>query len=166
MGRYGTRPQPTAVKIARGTEPRWINHAEPQPPPGLPQPPDWLSPVALAKWNELTPLLAVTGVLTTLDGDALARYCVTFAEWKKHLSICERGGDVLIVRDEGGRVRYTQVGPSATLVRQHGQTLHKLAIEFGLTPAARSGVRVADGLGGADPLQSWLVRNQIPEKRA
>jgi P27 family predicted phage terminase small subunit len=158
MGRCGPRPQPTAVKIARGTEARWINHDEPKPPAGPPSPPAWLSAAAREKWDELAPLLAQTGVLSTLDGDALARYCVTFVEWRKHLSICERGGDVLIVRDERGGIRYTQVGPSATLVRQHGQTLLKLAIEFGLTPAARSGIRVSDG-GSADPLQKWLREN-------
>ncbi len=156
VGRRGPKPQPTAIKIARGTESRRINHAEPRPPAGLPEPPDWLSPAARAKWDALVPMLASTRMLTVLDGDVLVQYVTTWEQWRRHLDLVQKGLDVIVSRDEGGKLRYTQIAPSATLVRRYGEQLHRIAQQFGMTPSSRSSIRVEDAASAEDELSEFL----------
>ena len=158
IGRRGPKPAPTAIKIARGTESRRINHAEPRPPAGLPEPPEWLSPASRAKWDALIPVLASTRMLTVLDGDILVQYVTTWEQWKRHLDLVQKGLDVIVMRDEAGRLRYTQVGPSATLVRRYGEQLHRIAQQFGMTPSSRSSIRVGDSPTIDDPLAQFLKK--------
>lgn len=111
------------------------------------------------KYEEVASRLLKMGILTNVDVDALARYAVTFVEWKKHLAICQRGGDVLVVKDEAGKLRYASVAPSATLVAKHGQTLLRLAQEFGMTPSARTALATKGDTKPNDPLAAWLQKN-------
>ena len=159
MARPGRKPRPTALKILRGERADRINHQEPAPPAGPVPPPEWLQGDGLVVWSQIAPQLLATGVLTVIDADALARYCSLVVQWRKHLGIVERGGDVLIMRDETGKVRYTQVAPSATLVNKYGAALLRLESEFGMTPAARSAIRVGQQPDASDPLQSFLARH-------
>lgn len=159
MGRRGPKPAPTALRILRGDRPDRINRNEPKPPAGIAKPPEWLTGEALAKWNDLAPQLLTTGVLTIIDVEALARYCSIWQEWRKHLGLIQRGADVLVIRDNEGKVRYTQVGPSASLVNKYGAALLRLEQEFGLTPAARSSIRVGERAEPSDPLQAFLAKH-------
>jgi P27 family predicted phage terminase small subunit len=75
------RKKPAAVKILKGTfrpdrEPDapWIAEAE------MPDPPDYLTDVALAEWHRLVPKLFRQGVICDADAGALAIHCMTFAE--------------------------------------------------------------------------------------
>ena len=85
MGLRGPAPKPTAQKKAQGTyrldraagglepdHPRVSNLAAP----------DYLAPLARAKWNELAPTLDRSGVLRSTDLDTLAAYCSAFGQWQ------------------------------------------------------------------------------------
>lgn len=159
MGRRGPKPAPTALKILRGERADRINGQEPAPPAGPVSAPEWLQGDGLVAWNQIAPQLLATGVLTVVDADALARYCALLVQWRKHLGIVERGGDVLVIRDEAGKVRYTQVAPSASLVNKYGAALLRLEAEFGMTPAARSSIRVGEKPDAGDPLQAFLRKH-------
>ena len=77
----GRPPIPTALKIRAGNPgKRPLPTDEPQPMPGRPRCPEWLDPAAKAKWRALVPELERLGLLTRLDGDALAAYCQAWAE--------------------------------------------------------------------------------------
>lgn len=159
MAKPGRPKQPTQLRILRGNPSKEkIPTDEPQPAADRIAPPAFCTGAAADKFNELAPQLHAIGVLTNVDLDALGRYCVIHVEWVKHIGICQRGGDILIGRDDSGRVKYTQVGPSATLVRQHGQTLLRLAQEFGLTPSSRTALSTTEA-GTGDPLSTWLQKN-------
>lgn len=159
MGKRGPRKQPTALRILRGNPSKErLDTGEPQPPADQIAPPDFCTGEAADKFRALAPQLHALGVLTNVDLDALGRYCVLHVEWKKHLAICQRGGDVLIGRDESGRVKYTQVGPSATLVNKYGAQLLRLAQEFGLTPSSRASMTTT-AAGSGDPLSAWLEKH-------
>jgi len=160
MGRRGPPKEPTPLRILRGNPSRTpIPKDEPKPAADNLAPPDWVTGEARAKYEEVAGRLAALGLLTNIDVDALGRYAVTFVEWKKHLVICQRGGDVLYVKDESGRLKYASVAPSATLVAKHGQTLTRLAQEFGMTPSSRASLSVNGETKPNDPLSSWLQKH-------
>lgn len=73
--------------MARKKTPELVKKAKAGPqvlmPAGAPEIPRPLSPVALAEWNRVAPLLIKLGTLTDADGDALATYCDTIARYKK-----------------------------------------------------------------------------------
>jgi P27 family predicted phage terminase small subunit len=150
---------PAAIRIAKGTHLERLNRNEPKPPADSVVPPPWLEGDALDKWNEVAAQLLALGILTNIDVDALSRYCVTWQEWRKHLAICQKGGDVLVLRSESGAVRFASVAPSATLVGKYGRELLRLAQEFGLTPSSRSTIVGSAVRPEADPLQTFLAKH-------
>jgi P27 family predicted phage terminase small subunit len=158
MGRRGPKPAPTQLKIVRGMRRDRVNHAEPALAADAVAPPDWLQGDALAKWNELAPQLLAAGVLRNADCEALGRYCWCWSQWRKHAQLCERGADVIIMKDEAGKIRYAQVSPSATLVHKMGAAMSKLEAEFGLTPSSRSSLVVTER--PTDALDQWLRDNR------
>jgi len=104
-------------------------------PDGETTPPDWLSVNATAKWNELAPLLSDQGLLQTVDRDALSVYCDSYADVLAANAILARDGIV----QENGRGGYT-AHPAQTVKNHATAKMKVLALEFGLTPAARSRV--------------------------
>ena len=76
MGKRGPRPTPTSILKLRGstlvTPER--EAAEVHGPTGAPNRPDWLDDQAKAAWDEIAPMLQDMGILTRIDGNALARY--------------------------------------------------------------------------------------------
>jgi P27 family predicted phage terminase small subunit len=156
MGRRGPRPKPTALKIARNTRRDRVNAHEPQPPSDAVAPPDYLTPEEVEKFQQLAAQLLSLGLLTNIDVDSLSRYVGHWSAWKKHKAICDRGGDIIVIRDEAGKVRYAQVGPSATLTNKHSAAMDRLAQQFGMTPSSRSGI--ATGQVPADPIEAFLKK--------
>jgi P27 family predicted phage terminase small subunit len=137
------RPQPTALKLLRGNPgKRPLNTAEPKPRADGIQAPAWLNADARAKWNELFAVLQSVGLLTQADAGPLARYCDTWAWWRRCRETIEREGDTLVIRDDSGNEKYRQQRPEVGIVNKLAQQMHRLECEFGLTPAARSTMHV------------------------
>ena len=118
-----------------------------------------LSPDAKKEWKRLVPELKAVGVLTVLDGDALAAYCQTFARWRAAEAYLARHGEVYPLRDERGRIRCMQQFPHVSIARSLLQVLRAYQKEFGLTPSARSRIEVPFG-EGERPLAKFLQRKQ------
>jgi P27 family predicted phage terminase small subunit len=136
MGRRGPRPAPSALKRARGVRPDRINEAEPVPSDGLAPCPDYLSSGAQAVWDRLAPDLSRRGVLTTWDADVFALYCdLVDLAWRarEHLELG------LLVKGRRDGVITT---PAWRIYRDAIAEIRALAQEFGLTPSARSLIRV------------------------
>ena len=136
MGKRGPKPTPTAILNARGS--RLISPDEPQPADGLPIKPTWLrNRVAINQWKKLVKELDYMKVLTRIDGNALARYCDTWAKWQIISEILEleedEKGIVIIPKD------YTV---NLNCYIKLSATLGKLEADFGLTPSARTRISV------------------------
>lgn len=149
MGKRGPKPAPTAIKIARGN-PSKENlddrvKREPRPAEGDIVPPDWVTGVALEKWDDVVPKLQAMKVMSTSDIDTIARYCVLHEQWAKYLDQMRRGLDVLVLRDSDGKVKYMQSSPAATMFLKIGQQMLRIEQEFGLTPSSRTGISVDNG---------------------
>lgn len=146
MGARGPAPKPTALKVAQGNPGRrQLNDNEPVPPPGDVAPPSWLSAVGREVWAQLAPTMIPMRVLTTADVWTFARYCEAFArylELRQFLASKGSASTVYPVKDADGNVRYMLEIPQAAEYRQLHKMLLALEREFGLTPSARSRIRI------------------------
>ena len=141
MGKRGPRPEPTILKLAKGNPgKRRLNESEPKPAADAIQPPDWVTGKSLEKWQEVVPKLVGMGVMTNADIDTIARYCTMYEQFVKYLDQVRRGLDVLVIRDDSGKVKYMQSTPAATMLTKLAASMLRIEQEFGLTPSARSGI--------------------------
>ena len=157
MGKRGPRPQPTQLRLVRGNPgKRAINKLEPKPDGGIPTKPAWLvDPVAALKWDEMCRELDKVGVLTVIDGDALARYCDTWSWWKKTRDFLRENGDVYPLKDENGKAKCLMQFPQVAIAHKLAASLARLEQEFGLTPSSRSGI-TTNKAGAKDALADFL----------
>jgi P27 family predicted phage terminase small subunit len=137
------RPKPTALKILRGNPgKRALPKGEPKPASGkrAPSPPPYLNDVAAAEWRRLARVLHRNGLLTEVDDGTLAGLCENFALWRKASDELEEDGRLVLTTEKGNAIQNPLVG-----VRNRAWELYqKSLIEFGMTPAARARVTVAE----------------------
>lgn len=95
---------------------------------------------SLEKWQEVVPKLLGMGVMTNADVDTIARYCTMYEQYVKYLEQVRRGLDVLVIRDDAGKVKYMQSTPAATMMTKLAASMLRIEQEFGLTPSARTGI--------------------------
>lgn len=133
MGR-GRKPKPTHLKLLQGNPgKRPVNKREPKPRPIAPSCPSWLSAEAKKEWAVIAPELERLGLLTIIDGSALAGYCQSYARWKQ----AER------VLDKDGFTRETESGflqqrPEVSIAQKSLGLVAKFLVEFGMTPSSRA----------------------------
>jgi len=140
MGRRGPKPAPRALKLLRGNpgkRPLDPGEVAALKASGGPQPPEWLAGEALAEWNRRAPQLAELGVIGAIDQAVLALYCQA---WERYLEAKRAlGRKSRVVKPRGGNP-YTS--PLVTQVRDALADVIKLARELGLSPSARSGLKI------------------------
>jgi P27 family predicted phage terminase small subunit len=158
MGRRGPPPQPTSLRILRGNPGhRPLNESEPQPPADAIEPPSYLQGVSLEKWHDVVKKLEDMSLMTNADVDTIARYCVMYERYQKYLDQVRRGLDVLVMREESGRVRYMQITPAATMLSKLDEQMLRVEREFGFTPASRSEIQTSPKVPN-DPLAAFVAR--------
>jgi phage terminase small subunit len=120
----GPAPKPTALKLLQGNPgKRKLNDQEPKPAVGAVAPKYVQdSPVLLAEWNRHAPRLTKLKLLTEIDDDALATLCVLEVRFRE------------------------MVGEEASTSGLSFLSKEKRALwsRFGMTPADRSRVKVAE----------------------
>jgi len=113
------------------------------PTPGRPPCPKWLDPEAKKMWRKLLPHLELMRVLTVADGNALARYCETWARWKRLILFNRQYGETYQIKRPDGSLACFLPFPQTVLLTRIGQELTRLEQEFGLTPSARSKINLS-----------------------
>ena len=106
--------------------------------------PAWLGDVAADKWRELATALSDQGLLESVDRDSLANYCDLWQTYRHCSEEVNKAG--VTTESANGN---TFVHPAARLRTSVAEQMRKLALEFGMTPAARSRV-VIDEQGDED----------------
>jgi P27 family predicted phage terminase small subunit len=153
MGMRGPAPKPTVVKVLRGNPgKRALPKGEPRPATGdrVPSAPRWLSEEARAEWRRLAPRLHAVGLLTEVDGLALAMLCEAFAQYMAAKTVVD-GEGLLLVSEKGNSYQH----PAAGLMTQARGELMKWAREFGMTPSART--RIVVDTESAEPSLADLL---------
>lgn len=148
----GPAPKPTRLRLLTGNpSKRPINDAEPQPKAVAPDPPAFLKREALAEWRRLAPELERLGLLTIVDGAALAAYCQAYQRWIQAEKMINRKG--MVVETQNG---YAQAHPAVAVAQKSMQLLRAFASEFGLTPASRSRISVSKKAEAEDPMKGLI----------
>jgi P27 family predicted phage terminase small subunit len=153
MGKRGPAPKPTNLRLLHGDKEARINRAEPKPrdlPPGRPA---WLSPLAAEEWDRVAPDLARMGTAKAIDATGLAAYCEAVARFRAASDLEAHRQPIIIDRD--GRPR---MNPAVRVARDASYEMRVWAREFGLTPSARSPLRIEhSGSLGALPAERLLT---------
>ncbi|HHY92912.1 MAG TPA: phage terminase small subunit P27 family, partial [Firmicutes bacterium] len=142
--------KPTALKILEGNPgKRPLPQNEPKPEPVAPKCPSRLPAAAKRHWKALAPKLEKLGLLTEVDGQAFADYCLCLARLEEaEKDIEERG---LLVEGDRGKVK----NPAAQLAREYRAALQKWAARFGLDPQSRAGLDIPKA-DDEDELEQFL----------
>lgn len=148
MGRRGPRPTPTAILNLRGSWRGKVREGEPTPEAEIPPAPDWLDDLGRECWDDLARRLGAQRLLTGLDRNALARYCAIWSDWRRNQREAAKAPAVVKIRNRKGEVIGTQPSPLTSIRIKLGEQLVRLEREFGLTPAARVGLKVQAEAGG------------------
>lgn len=161
MGRRGPRPEPTQLKVLRGNPGRRsVKKAEPQPPTDGVVMPSHLGDVAKAKWSEILPLLQAVKVMTRADVEALGRYCDTYEWWVSTRAVLKKDGDTYPILNDAGEVKYIAQRPEVSIAHKLAAQLRQLESDFGLSPAARSSLKVEPDAKEESVLSKFLARRQ------
>ena len=128
------RPRkPSALKRLQGTDRPDRERNEPMPTVGVPSAPAWVRGPALELFDALAPELAALGILTTIDGDVLADYCVWRGIMTNALEVIEAEG--LTFKTARG---YVQQRPEVSIASTAQKHINTLGAKLGLSPADRS----------------------------
>lgn len=161
----GRKPDPAAVKVAKGNPSRRRIGADPvidTAQTGGVSPPAWLKKDALAVWARLAPNVARLKLLTPVDAESFARYCRNLARWLKMQDVLDNEGET-----------YESVSAHGTLKRAHpafliGDRLARLleAQEsvFGLNPAERQRIFAARSMTPDPAGDLFGARREEPSK--
>jgi P27 family predicted phage terminase small subunit len=152
MAIRGRKPKPTLFKILDGDRKDRINPHEPRPAAVPPPPPADLDPKGREAWDRIAPKLAELGVLTEVDGEALALYCKNYAIACRAEGQIKRYG----VTVKEGSVR--RPNPAVAIAHRAHQIMTSILTEFGLTPSSRSRVKV--DATPRDALGDFLARRK------
>jgi len=153
MATRGRKPKPTALKVLEGNPgKRPLNEKEPQPKRKAPRCPSWLEPEAKKEWKRMAKTLETIGVLTQVDKAAFAGYCQAYARWKEAEEFLTQHGTIF--KTPSG---YIQQVPQVAIARNYLQIMKDFCSEFGLTPAARTRIKVEqEAVNPDDPMDALL----------
>lgn len=146
MGARGPAPKPTALKVLEGNPGhRPINRTEPKPRPVAPRCPSWLDAEAKREWRRIAPSLERIGLLTEIDGAALAGYCQSYARWRQCQHVLAKEG--LTFKTESG---YTAARPEVAIGNRALIEIRAFCAQFGMTPSARARMQLYEAGGDYD----------------
>lgn len=144
MGARGPAPKPTALKILEGNPGHEkLNRSEPKPQPVAPKCPSWLDAEAKREWERISPALERLGLLTEIDGAAMAGYCASYGLWVKCKKVLHHKG--LTFKTASG---YLMPRPEVAIGNRALIEVRAFCVQFGLTPSARARMSLYEA--GAD----------------
>lgn len=157
-----------AAHLVRGTfQPsRHAGHDVPESPGGVPESPKKLSGDAAKEWDRMIGRLQAMGSLSRVDDAALYQYCRLFAETEElfvtkgetaaSIDILEENigdlhdADLVAAFQEITKLRMLEARYGVQ-IRQGRMSIRQYLVEFGLTPSARSRVKLPAAKAKVDP---------------
>lgn len=143
-----SRPKPTKLKILEGNPgKKKLNRSEPEPPPGLPEMPLWLSefPVAVSEWNREGAILSGMGTLTTADAGIFAMRCYLADQIQEMASEIKTEGRVAYTAKMdslGNEVMDAKTNPKAIQIKNLMTEYRQIGSLLGLDSSSRTKLSV------------------------
>ena len=158
----GRRPKPTALKQLEGNPgKRALNHEEPQPDKVAPEMPKGMAKAAQREYKRMVPKLLKLGLLSEIDGKALASYCDAVAIIEAARRELKEHGQYYVSHyaDKDGNLVVGEIktNPAVNDLLKATAMKKSFEIEFGLTPASRAKLKV-EKPPEVDPLDALLNR--------
>lgn len=148
----GRPAKPTVIKLLTGNPGRRpLNPSEARPPAGVPEAPDFLTAEAKREWARIVPLLAQSGLITTLDRGVMANYCEAWSRWVACQKKIRREGFIRLSCE--GVPCYTRHYEAANKAMDQ---IRHLGEQLGLSPSARSRIRTHQPPLHTDPAEKFL----------
>jgi P27 family predicted phage terminase small subunit len=113
----------------------------------LPACPPHLQGEARKEWRRIGRKLLACGLMTEIDGTALALYCQAWARWIEAEANLVRYGTV--IKAPSG---YPIASPYLSIANTAMAQMARLLVEFGMSPSSRSRVVVAPSPAAFEPL--------------
>ena len=134
----GRRPTPSTLKIVNGSR-RPLNSEEPVSPllKRMPPAPGFLDDEGKRAWYTEGRRLIKAGLLTALDVNMFATWCIWFSKRDAASRAVNQTG--VVVKANG--VGNPYINPYMSVISMCSKAMHQIEIEFGLSPASRSKVR-------------------------
>lgn len=140
----GRKPSPTALKLVKGNPgKRALNKKEANLDLAEPTPPEFLNTDAKVEWGRVVGTLYRAGLMTELDRAVLAAYCQAYGRWAQAERALSRMADkdeynrALMVKTHNGTAIQNPLVGTANKAKAD---MVRYALEFGMTPSARSKV--------------------------
>lgn len=156
----GRKPKPTALKLVTGNPgKRALNKKEAKPDLSIPTPPPFLNDDAKVEWGRVVDVLFRAGLMTELDRAALAAYCQAYGRWAQAERALSRMADkdefnrALMVKTHNGTAIQNPLVGTANKAKAD---MVRYAVEFGMTPSARSKVNANPDDNQKDQLKEFF----------
>ena len=157
MGKRGPSPKPTHLKLLEGNPgKRPLNMHEPKPKPTTPSMPTWLNPLAKKEWRRISKELAGLGLLTCVDGAALAGYCTAYAAVQNAEKEIQDYGSTTYTTDTG----FIRDIPAIARQQKYLALMRNYLSEFGLSPSSRSGIDIKPKENDEDSMDAICNRRR------
>lgn len=154
----GRKPTPTALKLVKGNPgKRALNKREAKLDVSRPVAPPFLCEDGRAEWDRVIDTLFTAGLVTQLDAAALGAYCASYGRWAQAERALRRveeteGDGLTTTTCSGNVIQNTLVG----IANKAAADMVRYAVEFGMTPSARSKVQAHDPDATADPTKEFF----------
>lgn len=142
MGKRGPKKKPTALRVYEGNPgKRPLPENEPQP-EGVAVKPAGLGEIASQTWDEQAAILGPLNLLTPADQKAFMAYCHAWEDYCIARADVEKHGAYCV--DQQGKSILS--APYRRMLAAF-ERFRRLQSEFGMTPAARTGLAVSANAG-------------------
>jgi P27 family predicted phage terminase small subunit len=144
---------PTELKVLHGERrPSRLNRNAPKA-KNVPTMPAGMSAPAQAIWKRIIRDYAHTGVLTSVDADALRVYCEAVVRYEHAAAMLEQSGPLTRGARRGDLIK----NPLHQIVRDDADLIRAFARELGFTPSARSALTAVQEADEDDPMTRWMA---------
>ena len=136
----GRKPKSNRGREAEGVRghSRPLNRNEPKPAPTMPRMPSFLTKGARKEWKRLARALFELGILTSLDRNILAYYCLEYDRWVQAEMLIGQSG-VVLKDKETGELR---PNPALSAANRASLRMQSVGALLGLDPSSRSRIVV------------------------
>jgi P27 family predicted phage terminase small subunit len=147
MGTRGPQKKPIKELKLHGTF-RDDRHSGPEIEGGEPGCPTWLDREGKAEWKRVVSVLVKRIGLAEIDRGLLALYCQAWSQFHRSETQLQKEGETIMVyvEDQDGELHCTgaKLHPLVKVRTDAADRMLKAAIKLGLSPAARTGLKIGE----------------------
>jgi|TARA_R100000084_G_C4598812_1_gene122177 P27 family predicted phage terminase small subunit len=143
MSKPGPKPKPTKLKEIQGTlkpSRQLENEMTATVVSKLPEAPEILDKMGRKIWKVVTKELFNKGMLHSVDLPLLSAYCNEMSIYIEMENFMREHGRIQFYYNEAGQVRHSQSVPQQKIANDALSKAHKIAVQFGFTPSARTSI--------------------------